>query len=282
MNERNLDGIRVDGVPLAEVIKDQRDNRVINHMSREVSVQMKCKKRHPIGKFVYSSHQKFYPKDRKPSKGRYLTKKELEEAIMEKEIKKINAKGLTIVEAIYIVFKENGWGDLKSRDISFSCDIKQQNISPILSKMFQCGMVDREEKEPNRFYYRVNMSWVEVGRLRWAKKYRDFESELKRMRRKSVKKKDGQVTTNKKAIWEKVGPAKQKATPIVKETNKETRDRQAAEIIHLLVDKLNFALKNAIVMGLNIDIQVVDFDYKVSENEVCKVLTIDHTISRIL
>ena len=88
--ERQFDGIKVDGIPLADVIKDQRDNRIITVRDREVAVQCRNRKRHGLRKFTYAPHQRILPKDRKPSKGRHLSNKELEEVIMEKEIQRLS------------------------------------------------------------------------------------------------------------------------------------------------------------------------------------------------
>ena len=188
---------------------------------------------------------------------------------MNEGIEKINKEGLTMVEAIYLAFKENNWKALRSPEIAFATDVKLPNVSSILSKMTKDGMLVREEKERRKYYYSVSPELEDFGRMAWLKMYREIDNRLRRESKNS-------------SVSKKVKTAKQKVTKIVEETNKETRDRQAAEIIHVLGDKLNLALKNAIVMGLNVDLQVVDFDYKVSGDEITKVLTIDHTISRIL
>lgn len=239
--ERDFDGIRVDGVPLADVLKDQRDNRTIMVRDREVAVQMKSKKKHPVGKFIYAPHQKMYQKDMKPGKGRYLSRKELEEAKMEKDIKKINTEGLTLVESIYVAFRENGWASMKSIELAHAVGSIQTSISSIVSKMTKDGMMTRAELKPNRYYYQISDECKGLGRIGWANMYREMDSRLKKEKKSKP--------TKKKAKKAKVVGNQ----PVLKS---DSNYEKLANKIHRLVENLSVAVQAAERMGLKVDLEI--------------------------
>lgn len=253
-NERQFDGIRIDGVPLADVLKDQRDNRVIMVRDKEVAVQVKCKKRHPVGKFVYRQHQKMFTRDHKPGKGRYLSRKELEEVKMDKEVVKINKEGLTIVEAIYVAFKENGWRELRNNEIAHATGIKLTSSSSVISKMAKDGMLEREQREPRKFYYKVSEDCQELGVVGWTNMYREADNRLKKEARQSKVKKPKKTKSLSKVVGNQ---------PVEKEVvgNQPDDDvlinsayKNIATQIHSLVSELGSMMQTAQAMGLQVDI----------------------------
>jgi DNA-binding MarR family transcriptional regulator len=247
--EREFDGIKVDGMPLADVIKDQRDNRII---------QCRNRKRHGLRKFTYAHHQRILPKDRKPSKGRHLSNKELEEVIMNEGIEKINKEGLTMVEAIYLAFKENNWKALRSPEIAFATDVKLPNVSSILSKMTKDGMLVREEKERRKYYYSVSPELEDFGRMAWLKMYREIDNRLKKEKKKPK--------VAKKSKVEKVvenQPVDDKTLSIAPAGSEESRE-DVAKGIHESIKYLNLEIANAHVEGLTVEM-------KQDENGVVKV-----------
>jgi hypothetical protein len=255
MNEKTLDGIRVDGVPLADVLKDQRDNRIIEVRDREVAVQVRNKKKHKHGRFVYASSQRISSKDRRAGKPRYLSMKQLEEAKMEKQIQTINKEGLTAVEAIYVAFKENNWNDLKSSEIAFATDLKLTSVSSIISKMTKDGMLSREEREPRKFYYSVSEECEDVGRVAWVNMYRELDARLKREKNKKKK-----SVKDLETIEAKLKKKEKKDTPaeVVENQPPFGNDPRAPEDvaneIHELVNKLDVLVGEACKAGLTVEI----------------------------
>lgn len=254
--ERQFDGVRMNGVPLADVLKDQRDNRIIKVRDREVAVQMKSKKKHSHGKFAYATTHRIHKKDLKPAKGRHLSIRELEEAKMEKEIRKINKEGLTQPEAIYMAFKENGWKELRTPEVGYAIGIKGgiKSINPIIYKMKLGGMLTCEKRGHKKFFYQVPEDIQGLGRVGWANMYREIDNDFKRKQ-----------NEKKKSIQFKPSSSNQSSTPSISSNvrselsgNTPRDPADVANDIHRLVDDLDRLAAEARSIGLTVKISQSD------------------------
>jgi hypothetical protein len=236
--ERALDGIRLDGRPLADVIVNQKDTRIIKVRNSEVYVH---KKKRGAKLPPFRQHQRMRTKDSKPSKVKYISKKQIEEEVMQKEIKKISDPDLTGAESVYVAFKINDWRAMRSRQIGYSTGKSAASIGALMSTMTKNGMLVREEKEPKKFYYSVSEDCQDLGRIGWGNMHRKFVNETVAKRKKTKKAKSPKKTST-------------SSTP--------TWDERKADAVHRAVDKLNTAIRDAMIQGLNVDINILTAEYE--------------------
>jgi DNA-binding HxlR family transcriptional regulator len=252
MGERQFDKININGVPLAEVLKDQRDNRIIEVRGRQIAVQRKHSKQRRSKKFVFAHHQKMSFKDRAPGKCRHLSLKEIEEVKMQRDVKKINADGLTNVEAVYVAFKENDFKELRSSEITYATGVNPGSISGILSILVKHDVLYRERDKvmPRRFYYRMDEAVRELGREGFVRMHNDIAAKRKKPKKAKAKKAPKpsvpQGTTGK--------PAPTKADDAKKVPGVFRDDKDIAADLHKAVEGLEWVLKEAQQAGLSVEL----------------------------
>jgi DNA-binding HxlR family transcriptional regulator len=253
MGERQFDKININGVPLAEVLKDQRDNRIIEVRGRQIAVQRKHSKQRRSKKFVFAHHQKMSFKDRAPGKCRYLSLKEIEEVKMQRDVKKINTGGLTNVEAVYMAFKENDFKKLRSPEINYATRVNPGSISGILSTLVKHDILSREKDEimPRRFYYRMDEAARELGREGFVRMYNDIVAK----RKKSKKAKANRTLKAPKPSMPQGAMGKSTVTVEVKAKEVPSKsDQGIAANLHKIVDRLEVALEEAQQAGLSVEL----------------------------
>jgi hypothetical protein len=251
VERKEMYGISVGGIPLDKVIEDQRDKRIIKIRDQEVIVSLKRKKKPPIKKPPWRQNQRIKSKDSKPSKVRYLTKREIEEEAMEKEIKKIDREGLTVAESIYLAFKENEWKGLRSAQIGHAIGKPPNNTSALVSVMKKNGMLVMEEREHNKFYYSVSEDCQELGRVGWGNMFREIQNRVRHERKAKTKQRVGKDVGG--------GPEKVKdETPLAFGSA-----QKLAADVRKHTGNLDAAIEDARLAGLQVDLKTEDGALKV-------------------
>jgi hypothetical protein len=249
----NLDNITLNSIPLAEALPEIRDKRIINIRDKAIQAMEKgIKGAKPIKKAPWRQHQKMCTKDFKPGKGRHLTKKEIEEEIMERDIKKINAEGLTGAECIYVAFKEMDWRELRTPEITFATDKAYASISALLSTMQKNGMLVRREKEPKKFYYKVAEDCQGLGRVGWSNMVKEMQNTTRKDNYKKKKSKELE-----KVSKNPIAPVATVKTEEVNMASELAGDKQVARNVRSYLEKLNLAIGNAEKRGLVTEITIV-------------------------
>jgi hypothetical protein len=206
-----------------------------------------------------------------PGKVRYLTKKEIEGEVMEKEIKVIDTEGLTGAESIYEAFIKNDWKPLSSSQLAHSTKKNIGSIGALVSTFCKNNMLIRHKEGPKKFYYTVSEDCQGIGRIGWGNMFREFVNRERDGRKKKKKKQKPSVSHKAKKI------AETKRAQVTIKTPDHGIMMSSAQTFHRCVDKLNLALKNVILLGLKVDIQIVDCDY---EGRKERGLMVDHRVYR--